>query len=59
MTARRDIFKDKSLTDKSEALLATIRGGVLVHLQDGLLPSHLVGPLESARQLNVARLGVR
>ena len=44
--------KDKSLTDKSEALLATIRGGVLVHLQDGLLPSHLVGPLESARQLN-------
>ncbi|HKP69323.1 MAG TPA: response regulator [Pyrinomonadaceae bacterium] len=44
--------KFKSLTDKSETLLATIRGSVLVRLQDELLPSHLVAPLESARQLN-------
>ena len=45
--------KHKSLNDESETLLATIRGSVLVHLQDGLLPSHLVGPVESARQLNL------
>ena len=44
--------KAKPLTDEAETLLATIRGSVLVHLQDGLLPAHLVGPLESARQLN-------
>jgi CheY-like chemotaxis protein len=43
---------NKSRIEESEALLAAIRNGVLVHLQDGLVPSHLRLPLESAQQLS-------
>jgi chemosensory pili system protein ChpA (sensor histidine kinase/response regulator) len=44
--------KTKAVLDESEALLGAIRGGVLVHLQDGVLPSHLKVPLDFARLLN-------
>jgi len=38
--------------DEADALLSAIRGGILVHLQDGILPEHLKVPLDSARLLN-------
>jgi CheY-like chemotaxis protein/signal transduction histidine kinase len=40
------------LIEEAEALLAAIRGGVLVHVHDGVHPSHLKVPLDSARLLN-------
>ena len=44
--------KSKAFIDEAEALLAEIRGGVLVHLQDGVHPAHLKNPLDCARLLN-------
>ena len=44
--------KTKAVIDEAEALLAAIRGSVLVHVQDGVLPVHLAAPLDSARSLN-------
>lgn len=46
------LSKRKALIDEAETLLTEIRGGVLVHLQDGISPEQLRGPLESARVLN-------
>ncbi|PYT00527.1 MAG: hypothetical protein DMF63_08155 [Acidobacteria bacterium] len=37
--------------DDAEALLAAIRGSVLVHVQDGVDPAHLKAPLDSAKLL--------
>jgi CheY-like chemotaxis protein/HPt (histidine-containing phosphotransfer) domain-containing protein/two-component sensor histidine kinase len=42
----------KAFVDEAEALLAAIRGGVLVHVQDGVRPAHLKVPLDYARLLN-------
>ncbi|MEP6704196.1 MAG: response regulator, partial [Acidobacteriota bacterium] len=42
----------KAFVDEAEALLGAIRGGVLVHLQDGVRPAHLKVPLDFARLLN-------
>lgn len=42
----------KDFIDKAEALLSSIRSGILVHLQEGVLSRHLRGPLDSARALN-------
>jgi chemosensory pili system protein ChpA (sensor histidine kinase/response regulator) len=42
----------KALIDDAEALLAAIRGSVLVHVHDGVQPAHLKVPLDSARLLN-------
>jgi CheY-like chemotaxis protein/HPt (histidine-containing phosphotransfer) domain-containing protein len=49
----------KALIDEAETLLASIRGGVIVHVQDCLRPPHLRAPLEAARWLNacVERIG--
>lgn len=44
--------KSKAFLDEAETLLAEIRGGVLVHLQDGVHPAHLKNPLDCARLLN-------
>lgn len=44
--------KSKAFIDDAEALLAAIRGSVLVHVHDGVQPAHLKVPLDSARLLN-------
>lgn len=44
--------KPKAFIDEAEALLAAIRGSVLVHVHDGVHPTHLKVPLDSARLLN-------
>jgi CheY-like chemotaxis protein/signal transduction histidine kinase len=44
--------RSKVFIDEAEALLAAIRGSVLVHVHDGVHPSHLKVPLDSARLLN-------
>jgi CheY-like chemotaxis protein len=44
--------KSKALIDEAETLLTAIRGGVLVHLHDGLYPHHLKVPVDLARSLN-------
>ena len=44
--------KSKAFIDEAEALLAAIRGSVLVHVHDGVHPAHLKVPLDSARLLN-------
>lgn len=46
------LSKQKALVDEAETLLTEIRGGVLVHLQDGVSPEHLRTPLDSARALH-------
>ena len=43
--------RSQVLIDEAETLLTAIRGGVLVHLQDGVHPEHLRTPLDSARTL--------
>ena len=45
-------FESKAFIGEAETLLGAIRGGVLVHLQDGVQPEHLKVPLEFARLLN-------
>ena len=42
----------KAFVDEAEALLAAIRGGVLVHVQEGVRPGHLKVPLDYAHLLN-------
>ncbi len=42
----------KIFVDEAESLLTSIRGSVLVRLQDGVKPEHLRAPLVSARALN-------
>ena len=44
--------QSKAFIDEAEALLGAIRGGVLVHLQDGVRAEHLKVPLDFARLLN-------
>jgi CheY-like chemotaxis protein/HPt (histidine-containing phosphotransfer) domain-containing protein len=53
------VSQSKPLLDDAENLLTTIRGGVLVHLQDGVYPEHLRIPLDLARSLSecVAEIG--
>ncbi len=46
------ITSKSKAVDEAEALLATIRGSILVHVQDGVHPAHLKVPLDFARQLN-------
>jgi CheY-like chemotaxis protein/HPt (histidine-containing phosphotransfer) domain-containing protein len=46
------LSKRKAQIDEAETLLTAIRGGVLVHLQDGVSPEHLRSPLDSARSLS-------
>lgn len=50
--------KSKAFLDEAEALLAAIRGSVLVHVHDGVHPVHLKVPLDSARLLNQCIAGV-
>ena len=45
------LSKRKALLEDAETLLTAIRGGVLVHLQDGVSPNHLRAPLDLARSL--------
>ena len=44
--------KSKVHIDEAESLLTAIRGGVLMHLHDGVYPEHLKVPLDLARSLN-------
>ncbi|HVF30671.1 MAG TPA: response regulator [Pyrinomonadaceae bacterium] len=42
----------RALIDEAETLLTAIRGGVLVHLHEGVYPTHLTASLDLARLLN-------
>ena len=44
--------KSKASIDEAEALVAAIRGSVLVHVQEGVQPKHLRSSLDFARLLN-------
>jgi chemosensory pili system protein ChpA (sensor histidine kinase/response regulator) len=44
--------KSKASIDEAEALVATIRGSVLVYVQEGVQPKHLRSSLDFARLLN-------